>query len=221
MKNRIFLVFTVTVLCSLFSGCSENNDLKLVNSDGIVIEDYKSEEGNSNDSVNTVKTNNEDEIAEDYDNSRLFYVVYVCGAVNKPGIYELPENSRIFDAISEAGGYSKDAVSNYLNLAKIIEDEEMIYVPSIDELENGFDSSEFMAYSGTATNENNVGKKVNINSATKEELMTLPGIGESKANTIISYRDEHGKFNAIEDLMQITGIKEGLFNKVKDSICVK
>lgn len=151
----------------------------------------------------------------------LSFVVYVCGAVNKPGVYELPEGSRLFDAISIAGGYSGDAADGSLNLARLICDEEMIYVPTVQEIEDGYDSSATQSINSTQESGKDDSGKINLNTATAADLMTLPGIGESKANLIISYRDENGPFNATTDIMLVRGIKDGLYNKVKDYICVK
>lgn len=131
--------------------------------------------------------------------------VYVCGAVQSEGVYELPSGSRVFEAIEKAGGFRKDAVASMINLAEILEDAERIYVPTLSETE--------------VTKEKENGK-INLNTASKEELMSLPGVGESKAESILSYRNSQGRFRTIEELMQISGIKEGLFEKIKDYITV-
>ena len=129
--------------------------------------------------------------------------VYVCGAVQKEGVYELSAGSRVFEAIDAAGGFREDAARTEVNQARLLEDEEKIYVPTITELQN---------------EEKNGDGKVNINQASKEELMTLPGVGEAKAESIIKYREEQGAFRSIEEIMQIAGIKEGLYEKIKDLI---
>lgn len=135
------------------------------------------------------------------DEEQIF--VYVCGAVSKEGVYELPSGSRLYEAIEIAGGFREDADKSTVNQAEVLEDEERIYVPVI----------------GEAVQEDaNQDGKININKASKEELMTLPGVGASRAESIIQYREEHGAFRRIEDIMQISGIKEGLFEKIKDRI---
>ena len=147
----------------------------------------------------------------------------------KANVYELPSDARIVDAINMAGGFMPDAACDYLNLAAGAEDGMRIYVPTYEELEKaGSDADSGDSGGGTLLTgvvqddaSSNRSSKVNINTADAVTLMTLPGVGESKANAIISFRQENGRFNSIEDLMKITGIKEGLFNKVKDSICVK
>jgi competence protein ComEA len=137
--------------------------------------------------------------------------VHVCGAVVNPGMYELPAGSRVFDALECAGGITEEGVPTALNFAEQIYDGEQILVPTWEEYEAGWTAG------GTETEEDS---RVNINTATKEQLMTLNGIGESRAQAIIAYREEHGPFAAIEDLMQVSGIKEAAFEKVKDDITV-
>lgn len=147
-------------------------------------------------------------------------VVYVCGAVNQAGVYELSEESRVCDAVNAAGGMSPDAAADNINLATIISDGAKIRVPfNGEELQD-----KDVAYEGVseenATSGSDTGK-VNINTATKEELMTLSGIGEAKAASIISYRESNGGFSDIGQLKEIEGIKDGVYNKIKDNICVK
>ncbi|MBQ9983657.1 MAG: ComEA family DNA-binding protein [Lachnospiraceae bacterium] len=131
--------------------------------------------------------------------------VYVCGEVLTPGVYPLQENARICDALAKAGGVTKEGNPEALNQAQCVEDGQTIYVPSIYE---------------TTENQAEEDGLVDINVADKATFMTLPGIGESKAALIVEYREEHGRFQSIEDLMDIPGIKEGVFNKIKDYIKV-
>ena len=131
--------------------------------------------------------------------------VYVCGAVAKPGVYELQEGSRVFEAVKAAGGFTKDAAEEAVNQAEILQDEITLYIPTAEEV-----LSQTEAEDG----------KININQATKSELMELPGVGEAKALQIIAYREQHGEFQQIEDIMLISGIKEGLFEKIKEYITV-
>lgn len=136
-------------------------------------------------------------------------VVYVTGAVVHPGVYEVGGNMRISDAIEAAGGFKNNAAADYLNLAAQLSDGEKITVPTKKEakaLNKDDDSDE--------------SHLVNINTAAKEELMTLPGIGESKADAIIAYRQENGGYRNIEELMQISGIKEGVYSKISEYITV-
>lgn len=144
----------------------------------------------------------------------VHYYVHVCGEVNAPGVYELEEGSRIFQAVEKAGGLTEEAAGEYLNMAEIIRDGMKIQVPSEDEVEAGAVP--------VLPEQNGSGQsvKVNINTAGKEQLMTLRGIGESRAEDIIRYREEHGPFGAIEEIMEISGIKDAAFQKIKEDITV-
>lgn len=134
--------------------------------------------------------------------------VYVCGHVNTPGVYALENGSRICDALEQAGGVLEDAYAEALEQAVLVTDGQTIYVPGKDETAEASQKGE------AADN------KININQADVSEFMTLPGIGESKATLIIEYREEHGAFQSIEELMNIPGIKQGVFDKIKDNIKV-
>ena len=136
-------------------------------------------------------------------------VVHVCGQVAAPGVYELAEGSRIYEAIEAAGGVNSQAAPEGLNQAACVEDGQQIYVPSVQELQdNSFTAAGDSGAAGDG--------RVNINTAQAEELMTLSGIGEAKAAAIIQYREENGGFQS----MEISGIKEGVFEKIKDQIKV-
>lgn len=141
--------------------------------------------------------------------------VYVCGSVNNPGVYMLKESARLYEAIDAAGGLCDDAAEETLNQARPIIDGERIFVPSTQDIENGIVDLET-----DSKQESSKDGKIDINTAGKEELMTLPGIGQSKAELILSYRNSKGRFSSIEELMEIEGIKEGVFNKIKDKIIV-
>ena len=124
-----------------------------------------------------------------------------------------------------AGGTTSEADAAYLNQAEILTDGERIYVPTKAEVEDGKTTQHMIgAQEGTLgpsdTAEGAAGSLINLNTATKEELMTLTGIGEAKAASIISYRESKGSFSSIEDVKQVEGIKDGVFQKIKDSITV-
>lgn len=148
----------------------------------------------------------EKESAKQVEESTLF--VHICGEVEKPGVYELPEGSRVYEAVEEAGGFTEDAAADYVNLAQILEDGWKIEIPSKE--------GQTEVFAGIADD-----GRVDINTAAKEELLTLPGIGESRAESIIAYREKSGGFSRIEDIMKVEGIKEGMFAKMKDKICVR
>ena len=171
--------------------------------------------------VENEKTNIiEKEIVENY------IVVHVTGEVINPGIVRVKDTSRIIDVIEAAGGTTQEADLSKINLAYIVEDGIKIYVPSIkDEEVNEYVTSD----SGKGVIENDKSNnsssnntlKININTATSEELQKIPGIGQAIANRIISYRNENGKFSNIEDLKNVSGIGESKFNNIKEYIYVK
>jgi len=152
--------------------------------------------------------------------------VHICGAVICPGVYVMKSSSRIIDVIKLAGGLSADAAGDYINQACKVSDGQRIYIPtkeetkdiSVEEYGEGDPDSQ-VNHSSIATIDNNV-DLININTADKDTLMELPGIGEAKAANIIDYRITNGKFQSVEDLMNIPGIKEGVFNKFSQYITV-
>ena len=154
-------------------------------------------------------------------------IVHVSGAVNYPGIVELNENSRIADAIEKAGGLKEEACIDEINLAYVLEDGIKIHIPTMEEqkennnIENN-NNTYITSESQTAEKNNNQKKtgKININTATQEELETLPGIGPTTSLKIINYRNENGKFKSIEDIKEVSGIGENKFNTIKDMISV-
>ena len=152
-------------------------------------------------------------LQEDTEPQQIF--VYVCGAVENPGVYALSADARAFEAVEQAGGFSAEAYEEALNLAKPLEDGEQLFIPTLAQWEQGMETQ------GMGEGKEASDGLVNINTASKEELCTLSGVGESRAESIISYREEHGGFLTIEEIKNVTGIKEGLFQKIKDKIKVK
>ena len=191
-------------------------------------------------------------------------VVYVRGAVNRPGVYQLEENARIFRAIEAAGGFRSDADTEWRNQAQPLFDGMMLTVPTREETailrqaghtdssgvlisgssgltdsqgtaagihQGNTDSVAFRQVpekngtsswpsTGSTVNGSGGETRVNLNTAQREELMTLPGIGESKADSIIRYREEHGAFTSPEEIMNISGIKSAVYSKIRDRITV-
>lgn len=139
--------------------------------------------------------------------------VHVSGAVAKPGVYELPEGSRANDAIAAAGGASEDADPNALNLARVLSDGEQVVVPTVQE-------SEQQDYADATGQTSDIGGKVNINTASAEQLDTLPGVGESTAKKIIDDREENGPFSSPEDLKRVSGIGDKKYEDLADLITV-
>jgi competence protein ComEA len=144
--------------------------------------------------------------------------VYICGAVNSPGVYELKAGSRLYEAVDLAGGISEDADERYLNMARVLTDGEQVVVYTVSEAEL-IKEEEAAAAIEAKIQEEKLGL-VNINTADIAELSTLSGIGASRAQAIIDYRERNGAFTSIEDIKNVDGIKDGLFSKIKDKITV-
>ncbi len=176
------------------------------------------------------KIDNNENNVDSNKNDNLNIIVHISGAVNKEGVIELKENSRIADAIEKAGGLKDNACMDEINLAYKLEDGMKIHIPTIEEQKNENIKEESNNYieknnivGDTNTNSNKQSKqttKVNINKATQTELEALPGIGPSIALKIVNYRKENGKFKSIEDLKQVNGIGDSKFNKIKNLITI-
>ena len=151
-------------------------------------------------------------------------VVYVCGAVQSPGVYELPGGSRIDDAVRAAGGFSEEADRTYVNLAAKVGDGFKLQIPTLQETADDAQVRNIDSFDGDGNTSSGAdsdgGGLININTASKDQLVTLPGIGDGIAGKIIKYRDENGSFKSIEDIMKVSGIKDKLFSKIKDHITV-
>lgn len=156
--------------------------------------------------ADTQAVNEEDTTMDQTDSQAEVIYVDVCGAVVTPGVYILPPDARVCDAVKAAGGFREDAAAYTVNQAGLLSDGEQLYIRSVSEQDTMQQTQQI---------EDGL---VNINTATKEQLMQLPGIGETKAADIIAYRDAHGDFAKPEDLMQVPGIKEGLYEKLKERI---
>lgn len=143
--------------------------------------------------------------------------VHVCGAVVSPGVYEMEEGQRIFEAVELAGGFAGEAATDYLNLAEPVRDGMRIFVPDEEQLQDESRSG-LQGVAGDSAGDTLA--RVNINTASREELMTLRGIGKARAEDIIRYRQQNGGFKRIEDIMEVSGIKDAAFQKIKDDITV-
>ncbi|MEK3807879.1 helix-hairpin-helix domain-containing protein [Bacillus sp. FSL H8-0547] len=144
-------------------------------------------------------------------------IVDVKGEVKAPGVYEMKPGERYHHVIDAAGGLTEQADAAQINLAALLEDGMVVQVPKIGEIPNELTQQPAGANASGGGGE----KVVNLNKASSEELQTLTGIGPAKAEAIIAYREEAGGFKAVEDLMNVSGIGEKSFEKVKDSISVK
>lgn len=159
-------------------------------------------------------------ISEDPEEKEI--VVHVCGAVKDAGVYAFADGARIEDAVCKAGGFTEEADTDYLNLAQRLSDGQQIRIPTKEETEKGlaaYDNGSEEEAAGQKKAESSDGK-VHLNTATREMLMTLPGIGEAKADSILAYRTEHGAFRSVDELKNISGIKDGVYDRIKDAIAL-
>jgi competence protein ComEA len=152
-------------------------------------------------------------------------IVHITGEVVNPGIVELEEGERIFNAIEKAGGTTKDADTSKINLAYVVEDGMKINVPNVNDKSENEEyisiAAETDSEKSNSTTQTTVKNLVNINTATQTELETLPGIGPSIATKIINYRKEKGKFSKIEDIKNVSGIGDAKYENIKNLIKVK
>ena len=153
------------------------------------------------------ETNNKDEKAEDKHDEKIF--VDVKGAVKHPGVFETTKDKRVKDLIEEAGGLLDDADTSTLNLSQRVKDQMVIYV-----LKHG-EKPKQISDGGSSSSNTDV---ININTANKEQLMKISGVGKTKAEAIISYREKNGDFKKKEDITKVRGIGKATFDKIKDKI---
>ena len=177
---------------------------------------------------------NGSEAVSDKEMQQAMIYVDVCGAVANPGVFQLAAGSRVFQAIEAAGGYLPEAALTCVNRAGVLTDGQQLYILTQEEMERqGLDPAEMSGASdgqmnGSAGTGQNTGiaaqaqqdNRININTADETQLTTLTGIGATRAQAIIAYRQENGPFATIEEIMNVQGIKEGTFAKIKDEIVV-
>ena len=231
--KKIRIVTVILLLTVFLYGCS-NTSLKVDDTSKTDTESQLTED--KDDSILTTGYDLTEETTEDHSKigtvrvygDRTVGSVYVCGAVRNEGVYILPEGSIVNDALDAAGGYDENALHGYINLAAGLEDGMRIWFPEEDDsLKTNLSKEIMTGFSNEGkdtpdernfTEESNM--KVNINTADKNLLMTLPGIGEGRAEDIISYRDDNGGFKSIEEIKNIKGIKDNIFEKIKDMIII-
>lgn len=192
MKKFLILVFASLFL---FTGCGNTSYFQSTK----LIEE-------TNDSVDT--QDNQEKLSEVVP-TKIF--VQVAGAVNKPGVYELKEGSRVYAALEAAGGLTDSADDTDINQASVLEDGQKIYVYTIDE------RLEEQALQEEAAIDDGL---VDINKASESELTTLPGIGQNKARQIIEYRQANGAFASVDDIKNVSGIGDGIFKQINSLIKV-
>jgi len=209
--RKSFFILFLMFLCLQGASCGQERIIiKPETSDGeISLDDQFEEITNINEDVSD-SGGDTDKSAK---TSKCF--VYVCGSVKFPGVYQLDPSSRVYEAIDKAGGLTEEAEKSAINLAVPVEDGQMIYVPTVEEAQNG----DFLP--DAVANEDVEDGLVNINTAGVDELTTLSGVGKVKAESIIEYRQNNGAFKDIEDIMNVSGIGQGSFDKIKNKIKVK
>lgn len=208
MRKRRYLMICVCMMMLCFTGCGKDKDeiiFDAASNEMVKVEDTltKAENGAEDENMEASGRTAEEQIC-----------IYVCGAVVTPGVYEFIPGARVAEAIMAAGGMTEEAAETYWNQAAVLEDGQKIYVPTKEE---AAEEAESQSRGQIIEQEN----KINLNTASKEQLMTLSGVGSSRADAIIAYRREYGGFGSIEDIMEIEGIKEGVFKKMKDKITVE
>lgn len=216
-KKKIFVFVIILLICPTILLVKD----KLNSKDDIYVlteESTVSDENKNNDKKEKI----EDE-KENISNKEI--TVYVSGEVNKSGVVTLKEGDRLAVAVEKLGGTTKKADLNNINLAIRVKDEEHYIIPKIGEAkqEDLKDVNNTKDIENAEIKNENTAKdssKININTATLEELDKLPGVGEATANKIISHREENGQFKTIEDIKNVNGIGDKKFEKMKELICV-
>ena len=194
---------------------------------GTIFVIYKNNQNSNEEVIDIFKEDKKEEKEESKDNIPTTKVtVDIKGMINNPGVYEVDSNSRVNDVITLAGGLKEGADTSNINLAKIVSDEMTIIIYSTEEVLEKFKQEvricncPYIENNACINNNDNNSNLININTATIEELTTLTGIGDVKAEAIIKYRNEVGKFKTKEELLNVDGIGESLFEKIKDDITV-
>jgi len=210
-----------------FSGCAKDTQMYLEAKTQETAADTDGPEGSESVATDAASDKNTDKGSGKAGGTCF---VYVCGAVKKPGVYELPAGSRIYEAINLAGGLKKNASVKGINQAQLVSDGDMVEILTVEEkrnlkqggLDGGTGQPAGEAASGNAATATGgaQGNRININTASAAELMTLNGIGQAKAANIIAYRESNGNFASTEELMNVSGIGEGVYANIQDKITV-
>ncbi len=223
LRNKILFSIPALVVCILF-GCQKKDALLLtqLQSDA---ESQELREVEPSEEAENVRMQKPPE--EDVDEPEIQKImIHICGAVQHPGVYELEEGDRICQAVEKAGGFTGEADEDLLNQAQKLTDGMQLVIPTKEEADKvrkeGAGTQQYLRYEDTTSNAENISGSslININTATEEMLCTLPGIGSEKAKSIIEYRTKNGNYKRIEDIMNVAGIKRGMFAKIKDKIVV-
>jgi competence protein ComEA len=200
------------VVLFLFSGCRSNGSAVILEASGETEAETETESAEQKETV-----------SETIEHTGM--IVHIAGQVENPGVYELPSGSRVWDGVQAAGGFTEDADPDRINLAALLEDGCKVTIPKAGEEDtaNWYEEASEnpgIQDGGTSRKGEEAEGLININQASASELATLPGIGEVRAEAIIAYRTAHGSFRSIEEIMNVSGIKEGLFEKIRGYITV-
>lgn len=218
--KKFLSALSITLSVVMSAGCGQGDavyEVQDVPAAGISGESGKnSEEAAGRESQDPPPDAGADTGSPEDEKPQLLYV-YVCGAIVNPGVYDLPEGSRVYELIRAAGGLLEDADDRTLNQAEKLIDGMQITVYTKEEAADMPDPSSGISPSDKSISEAG-SQKVNLNTADADRLTTLSGIGEARAKAIIAYREQNGGFQCIEDIMKIEGIKEKLFEKIKEQI---
>ncbi|MCH5263677.1 MAG: helix-hairpin-helix domain-containing protein [Lachnospiraceae bacterium] len=232
MRKTIRINILLLSMCIMLCGCTRREQLVLKEvseeqslTGQQILQEDKTEEQNAAKQQSTGEQNAPAENAE----PQTIYV-HVCGAVINPNVYELPTGSRVYEAVQMAGGFTEDADGSYVNQAQTLSDGVKLVIPTIEQTQAMITENVEVDLIGIVGEQGNSASmqggaassdgKININTATEAELCNIPGIGATRAAAIVAYRQEKGGFSAIEDIMNVSGIKEGTYEKIKDSIKV-
>lgn len=251
----------------LLVGCTRKEELLVLDEEIVAEEEQpeisEEETAKEESGTETAGENTQGGVPLQEENSPGVICVHVCGAVARPGVYELQAGSRVYEAVQAAGGFTGQAEQNYVNQAQVLPDGVKLVIPTAEEvaaveeaeagkveageaeasaagtkedaaqiqagivaeeaggkLQAGIVAETLPGEAGSGKNAQPEDGKININTASEEQLCGIPGIGATRAAAIAAYRDSHGGFKKPEDIMQVSGIKEGMYEKIKDSICV-
>lgn len=207
----------VVVVVALVAS-SAANALGLFGATGFSVERSEQEGAGQNGEVAVVTTGAD----ASEDGSRSIVVVHVAGAVSSPGVYELADGDRVQDAIDTAGGFANGADASAVNCARVVQDGEQVYIPSVEETpaEGDEAASGEEGVGGAHGAVESTGAKININQADASELDALPGVGPSTAEKIIADREANGPFASVEDIKRVSGIGDKKYEQLAGLICV-
>ena len=217
IRRKFLSVLLGTLIVVCLGGCGKDTAyyMEATDTEAEIIQGVTVPQGEKETAASTESAFSESADTALSKEEKMLYV-YVCGEIKHPGVYSLPEGSRIIDLFTVAGGLTKKAAGEYWNQAQLLEDGQMYYVPTEEEAKEQEQAQPEHEQSGTDASVSD--GKININTASKEQLMTIPGIGAAKAEAILRFRQEHGGFSTIEDIKQVEGIKDGVFEKIKNYI---